>query len=384
MDISPITFRGRLGAAFGLRPKTWPALLSRAAWSLGWLRYMQRAAIASVEENLRQHVEHNAFPNPDDIFGPFTGLVQFSLDRGVPTLATDCWPALDAAVTAAEGRLQAKHGNPAARIHKGSPYFNIGACHFVAGDLESGFRFLAMAGEEDAHGGGNPFPVVLGDHILSRQFLIAPLAAALLPGWAARYHEITAHTLDEAELVAVIKRAALRPTDGMQLLVALHRLLKAQGGAQTDWTRYLRTRALAELLVALESMLRRIHPNHTGELQSQFEHMFSGKADYNGPFGTFHGDFLAGYKPPGGIDQRRTPGAVDWSVNQAIARIAAAPNRKAKAGLACYVAVRLRNTLLHVLESNLQIYGDEAKCLDMFGVCLATFRIAMDGEDGTL
>lgn len=384
MDISPITFRGRLGAAFGLRPKTWPALLSRAAWSLGWLRYMQRAAIASVEENLRQHVDHNAFPNPDDIFGPFTGLVQFSLDRGVPTLAPDCWPALDAAVTAAEGRLQAKHGNPAARIHKGSPYFNIGACHFVAGDLETGFRFLMMTGVENARGGGSPFPVLLGDHDLSRQFLIAPLVAQLLPGWAVRYHEITSRTLDEAELVALIKQAAQRPTDGIQFLVALHRLLKAQGGVQTEWTKYLRTRALAELLVALESMLRRINAPHAGEMQSQFEHMLAGLPDYTGTFGLFHANFRATFAPPGLPDQIRTPAAVDWSVNEAVTRIAAAPTRKAKAGVACYLAVRLRNTLLHVLESNLQIYGDEAKCLDMFGVCLSTFRIAMDGEDGTL
>jgi len=379
-----MTFTDRICAVLGLRPKTWPKLFSRAAWALGWVRYSQRVAVAEVENNLRRHIDENAFPNHDEIFGPFTGLVQFSWSHGVPTLAADCWPALDAALTAAETRKRVVLADPTAYIHKGSAYYNIGVCHFMVGDLESGFRFLAMTGEENARGGGDPFPVVLGDHPLSRQVLIAPLTTALLPGWAARYLEITNRTLDEAELVAVIKRAALRPTDGIQLLVALHRLLKAQGGQQTDWTRYLRTRALAEMLVALESMLRRIHVNFSGELQPQFEHMFSGKADYNGPFLAFHGNFSAIYKPPGGLDQRRTPGAVDWSVNEVITRIAAAPNRKAKAGLACYVAVRLRNTLLHVLESNLQIYTDEGKCMDMFGICFATFGIAMDGEDTKL
>ena len=86
------------------------------------------------------------------------------------------------------------------------------------------------------------------------------------------------------------------------------------------------------------------------------------------------------FKPPGGADTRRTPAAVDWSVNEVATRLVAAPHREAKAGLACYAAVRLRNTLLHVLENNLQIYADEAKCLDMFGISLAAYRVTMDRE----
>jgi len=190
--------------------------------------------------------------------------------------------------------------------------------------------------------------------------------------------------LDEAELAALIKQAARRPTDGLQLLLALHRLRKAQGSVQNDWTRYLRTRSLAELLVALESMLRRIQAPFQSELQAQFDQLFAGRPDYHQPFGTFHANFLAAFYPPGGPDNRRTPAAVDWSVNEVAARLAITPQRKHKAGLASYAAVRLRNTLLHVLESNLQIYQDEAKCLDMFGICLAVFRVAMDGEDGVL
>jgi hypothetical protein len=77
------------------------------------------------------------------------------------------------------------------------------------------------------------------------------------------------------------------PTDGIQFLLALHRLLKAQGGGQNDWTRYLRTRSLAELLVALESMLRRIQVPFSGELQNQFEHMFGGLPDYLSSFVDF-------------------------------------------------------------------------------------------------
>lgn len=348
------------------------------------LRQFQTAALGEVTENLRQKVDNNAFPHEDNIFGSFTMFVQFALDHRLYALATDCWPALDAALSAAEGRLQVVRANPAARVHKGSPYFNLAVCHFAAGDLESGFRFLAMTGDEHARAGGSPFPVLLGDHELSRQFLIAPLVADLLPGWAARYHEVTNRTLDEAELVALIKQASRRPTDGIQFLLALHRLRKAQGGVQNDWTRYLRTRSLAELLVALESMLRRAQAPFSGELQNQFGHLFAGRPDYHQSYGTFHADFLAAFAPPGGTDNKRTPAAVDWTVNEVVARLAANPHRRAKAGLACYVAVRLRNTLLHVLESNLQIYADEAKCLDMFGISLSAFRIAMDGENCVL
>lgn len=384
MDIPPITFLGRLGVAFKQPPKNWAGLLSRNAWSVQHLNQMQATVLAEVTENLRRKVDDNAFPDADQIFSPFTTLVVFALERGLPTLATDCWPALDAALTTAEGRMQVASGNPAARIHKGSPYFNLALCHFAAGDLERGFKFLAMTGDEHARAGGDPFPVLLGNHPLSRRFLIAPVVAELAPGWTVRYHELTNRNLDEAELIALVMQAARQPTDGIQLLLALHRLRKASGAVQNDWTRYLRTRSLAEMLVALESMLRRIHVGHQGELQSQFEHLFGGRADYQQAFGLFHTDFRAIYDPLGGPDTRRTPGAVDWSVNQAALRIAGAPHRKAKAGVAAYAAVRLRNTLLHVLEANLQIYHDEAKCLDMFAVCLAAFRVAMDGEDGAL
>ncbi len=214
--------------------------------------------------------------------------------------------------------MQVASGNPAARIHKGSPYFNLALCHFAAGDLERGFKFLAMTGDEHARAGGDPFPVLLGNHPLSRRFLIAPVVAELAPGWTVRYHELTNRNLDEAGLIALVMQGAQggRPF-GIQLLLALHRLRKASGAVQNDWTRYLRTRSLAEMLVALESMLRRIHVGHQGELQSQFEHLFGGRADYQQAFGLFHTDFRAIYDPLGGPDTRRTPGAVDWSVNRA-------------------------------------------------------------------
>jgi hypothetical protein len=108
-----------------------------------------------------------------------------------------------------------------------------------------------MTGDEHARAGGDPFPVLLGNHPLSRRFLIAPVVAELAPGWTVRYHELTNRNLDEAELIALVMQAARRPTDGIQLLLALHRLRKASGAVQNDWTRYLRTRSLAEMLVAL-------------------------------------------------------------------------------------------------------------------------------------
>lgn len=374
----------RLKAALNMRAKTWPQLLARNGWFATEQHHMGRMAMASVAENLRLKMEKRSSLTDDEAFAPFTSLVQFSLNVGLPQLASRYWPTLDKIIAASEQNLKAARSDPAARFHKGSPYYNIGLCHFVGGDLERGFQFLAMTGDEHANGGGDPFPVVLGDHVLSKQFLIAPLVAEFVPGWSTGYQEITNRVLNEAELVALIKRAAKRPTDGIQLLLSLHRLLKSRGSIQNDWTRYLRTRALAELLVSLESMLRRIQAGHSGELQSQFEKMFSGKTPYNGPFLAFHLAFKAAYKPPGGVDSTRTPAAVNWSVNEALTRIAAAGTREEKAGVACYAAVRLRNTLLHVLETNLDIYTDEAKCMDMFSVCLAAFGIAADGEDGVL
>ncbi len=344
-----------------------------------WIRIVRQ----NVESHLQQYIQTNSAGNPDDIFGAHTAFVKFSVENGIPKLPILCWEQkITPLVEAAENELKKK--NPNARIHKGAPLFNVGVCHFASGDLESGFKYLASAGREDELSGrGSPFPVLIGDHSLSKRFLIDPIIVKLAPLWLSDYQAITQSALDEAELVLLIKRAASRPTDGIQLVVALHRIMKASQPPQNDWTSFLRTRALADALVALESMLRRIHQTKgiESELHNQLTALLQVNAGASKEFNDFHQWFITNWKKK---NLEKSAAAVNACVVEALTRFVAASTPSAKAGIACYAAVRLRNSLLHVLENSLDVYTDELKCLTMMGYILAVFRIAKHGEDGTL
>jgi hypothetical protein len=138
-----------------------------------------------------------------------------------------CWEQTIAPLVA-EAEAEIGKTAPTTRFHKGAPLFNVGVCHFANGDLENGFKYLSSAGREDELSGrGGRFPVLIGDHYLSKRFLIGPVVAELLPSWQADYLSITGSSLDEGELTMLIKQIALRSSDGVQLVLALHRLLKS-------------------------------------------------------------------------------------------------------------------------------------------------------------
>lgn len=350
------------------------------------LRHFQSEAYRQTVENLCQHVHKVPFANPDAIFATHTLLAKFATENGVASLAIACWPPLAKQVEAAEAELRHSTGDPKAHIHKGAPLYNVGLCYFVNGDLENGFHYLTQAGDEDLFGGGTGLGVRLGDHTLSRPLLIAPVAQTFVPAWSARYSEITGKTLDEDELVTVIVHVAKRPMDAIQLVAALRRFLKAKAEPQNDWTRYLRTRALAELLNVLESTLRRKHHPYDGELAGQLKKLFLAGSLYLSAFGKIDQEFAKTFPKPVGAapNPQKTAAAVNWAVKETFKRIDGAAYREDKAGVACWLASRLRNNLLHVLENQLDIHSDEAKCTEVFGLMLGVLRLVKLGEEGAL
>jgi hypothetical protein len=139
---------------------------------------------------------------------------------------------------------------------------------------------------------------------------------------------------------------------------------------------------LGDALIALENMLRRSQQSRgiENELYAQLTEILSVNLNAKREFDSFHHRDVFKWK---GRKLHRSPAAVNDCVNEALNRMAAATTASEKAGIACYLAVRLRNTLLHVLENSLDIYADRTKCITMFGCALSFFRIAKHGEDGT-
>ncbi len=251
----------------------------------------------------------------------------------------------------------------------------MSVCHFKNGDLENGFKFLTETGNEDvANGSSDGLAVRLGDHPLSRQILIEPVVSAFAAPRSKHYLAITGCTLDELELRDLIKYAAQRPMDAIQLVAALQRFLKAKSSPQNDWTRYARIRALADLVIVVESTLRRKQRPCDGELCDQLTELLKGQSAYLSIFGTFNTDFGKVY--PKNSPKKKTAEAVDWCVQKTITFLNSGAPREKNGGAACFLTLRLRNSLLHVLEDQVNIFADEAKCTEVFGIALATLRLA--------
>jgi hypothetical protein len=362
------------------QPPLVPAEFISAAARLHDLR---DRVVRQTEADLADLVKGKVFSTADTVFGRHTTLAEFSQIYGFPTLTIDAWTALAPKAAAAEQALRTARGDPKVRIHKGAPLFNVGVCHFANGDLENGFKFLTETGNEDvANGTSDGLAVRLGDHPLSRQILIDPIVAAFSASWSKNYLAITGCKFDDAELRELVKYTAQRPMDAIQLVAALQRFLKAKSSPQNDWARYARIRALADLVIVVESTLRWKHRPIDGELAVQLGELLRGQSDYLSVFGTFNGDFGTAF--PANSPTKKTAAAVDWCINKTIVYLNSGEPQKKNGGAACFLTLRLRNSLLHVLEDRINIFADEAKCTEVFSVALATLRLAKLGSEGKL
>jgi len=343
----------------------------------------QQIIVANISESLRQRAENTWADADDKIFGAHTLFVKFAIAHRDPLPAIDIWENKIAPdVLLAEAHL-AKNGSPQPRIHKGAPLFNVGVACYVAGNLERAFGYVAAAGEENEKSGrGSPFPILIGDDILSRRFLIKPIVDRYFPVWAEDYKNVTNRDLNEAEFVDVLKNLAQRPADAIQFLFALHRFLKADLSFENYATKHIRTRAVAEALVALESTLRRSQGDAAGELRTQLEKLVKANGAVKSSFDNFTKDFDSCIK--GGAFDKRSPAAVNWTNMEAQTRLANETTVAGRAGIACYLALRLRNSLLHVVEDSLDMFQQKSLCERCLGLALATVRLAKHGEDATL
>ena len=76
--------------------------------------------------------------------------------------------------------------------------------------------------------------------------------------------------------------------------------------------------------------------------------------------------------------------AVNWAVSDTLSELSTAANVAARAGIVAYFAVRLRNSLMHVIDQSFDLYTDQAKCNRVFGLMLAAIRLSMHGDKGTI
>ncbi len=319
-------------------------------------------------------------PNLDALFAFHTDYASFCIKARLAQRPSRLWEARIAPIVEAS-ELRLKSVDPNARIHKGPPLFNVGLCSLACGDFDNAYRFFAEAGVEDERSGrGGRFKVLLGDHALSEKVLILPLEKTLFPLWSAQYGAITGQTLDKTEFQALLAGLARRPVDAFQTVIALHRFRRTIAGIENEATQHIRVRAIAELLIVLESALERQLSPRTNMLGGLLDALLQVNPTAQNAFRTLRSDFDTRYPRAA----PHSPPSTNWILGEANTRIANSRTTAEKIGNLCSLMHRLRNGVSHVLDSSLDIYSNAPLAKEIAGLVLCSLRIAKHGEDNTL
>jgi len=341
----------------------------------------EELVITNVREALARRLALNGPENDDDIFSAFTVFVEYCRARGLSHRAISLWNRdLRGLVEGAEQQMRRNDLN--ARIHKGSPLYNVGLSFFIIGNFERAYQFIAEAGIEDerSHRGART-QILIGNYELSRQILIAPLEEALLPSLENDYGAISDLKLNGQELNELFNWLVLRSADAFQTLIALHRFSKLQCPPGNEAAAHIQVRAIADLVVAVESSMRRWQVGMAGlQLHARTEQMLATNPAAQTQFHAFHGDFCAGWA----LQDRESAAALEWVISETVSRLAVAANPASRVGLATYLVVRLRNNLMHVLDDSLSLYSNSQLRTRIAGIVLSVVRISKRGDDQTL
>ena len=358
-------------------PATGTAAKVETPWSIAALQ---------TQLNLAARVLGKWTDDDDMLFAPHTGFVIECLRRRVPLLPVLAWKSeIEAAVVGCETELQ--KANPVARLHKGAIYFNVGLCHLESGDIDSAFQMFAAAGTEDEKSGrGDWANVLIGYHALSEGLIIQKVIdwIAARSNWAALYEEVTDRVLDQAELKALIGWLASKHEDAIQFLHALHRFIHADEMPVNLAKAHIQARAMADIILVVESSMRRWQVGVHGQLHARMTSMLAvgsvARIAFDDALTRFNTQFPT--KPP--HPDRETATGVNWAIDDHLTYYAATASRATRAGLVAYLALRLRNSFMHVIDGSISVYTDKPKLDELTGRMVAAVGLSMVGHSNTI
>lgn len=360
---------------------------------VGNLAAMEAWVVKTVKSNLLQRTQGSWSQADDDLFAPHT------------TYCVECWrtdiiqrpgilweTALAPEAEAADKVLMGR--TPPDRIHKGAPLVNSGFSCLVAGNLDRAMAVIAQAGEEEIlRGNAGGSTLVIGDHVLTEKALIDPIDRQLTSTvWPADFQAITNINLDKAELKRMLNWLSTKGGGvavALQALVGLRRFFDLRSYCTNDATKHLRVQNLADLVLVIESSMRAWQKGCEGlQLEGRMKKRISGLTNVSLAFQTTLGRFTSQFPKDPATNQahpdKETATGVNWAITDGLKAIDAAPDATSKAGAACYLAVRLRNSLMHVIDGSVDLYTDPVKLSRVTGIMLAAIRLSQRGEDGSL
>jgi len=110
------------------------------------------------------------------------------------------------------------------------------------------------------------------------------------------------------------------------------------------------------------------------------EHLLAPNHGAQDEFVSMHKAFGLAFPKPDG----ETADAVNWAVDEAISCFDNAASRADRVGVVAYMVVRLRNSLMHVMDADLFLYADHSKTMRAIGLAFGMLRISKHGSEKTV
>lgn len=334
------------------------------------LRGVEARLVDLVVANLEQKVAGTWTESDDALFAPLTSYVKPAWDLQWAHRAIRMWLVeLQPHVVAAEQRL-------GQRLHKGAPIFNTGLCFFMAGDLARAGQYIAEAGREDERTHGGASRLLLGDG-LAEQVLLRPLYGWLAATFGTAYRDATGLELSQDEVRGLVDFLSARNADAVLLIMALHRYVAQVEGPDNAASRLQRVRAFADLLLVFESSLRKWQILPTPPRAELCRRSTELLRPSTPAFDEFN--LRLGAYP--GVDWEDTA-VLDGMVRQEIQRFADVSRRPEKLAVAVFASYRLRNSVMHVLDDQLELFRETTVLEQVVGLALVAIRASRFGAEG--
>jgi hypothetical protein len=348
------------------------------------LSHVEEHIVRKTEERLREGVKRGRTFDDDWAFEYHTEYVDWAGIAGLYRRPAVLWRTrLAPIVERAEAELAGKRAG--ARIHKGAPFYNVGLSLFRCGAFDAAIQFIGAAGvEEKLLKRGKQSLLLVGRNALSKQVLIEPVIKFKLFDWSKDYESITGQEFGEAEFISLLDWLSKRQLgDAIEAVASPHRVMATFEAPNNDTASHARVQALAGLVLVVESSLRQWQSDSLAgkQLNDRLVNLLSANARAAGSYTRIKSEFDGRWT---GAAKKETPAAVNWIIRRALSRLRQFRSVGSRAGVAAFLALRLRNSLMHLIDSDLKIYRDEDLLCRLLGIIFAVIRLSRHGEEATL
>lgn len=350
------------------------------------LNEMEKLVLDDFKERLKQRVTGQWDSQDDRLFDKYTEYCAACWDGLIPQRATLLW-LVEMSPLADKADVEIGKAQSGQMIHRGSPLYNVGVSFFLAGDFDRAYVYMGAAGEADFKlRGGDADAILLGEHPLARRLLRDTLYSWISrPGmWGDLYQRTCGVPLSDDEFRKLL--TWMRTNDAIQTLISLHRLANLVVGPKNTASQHLGVQWLADLVQVFESSLRKWQVNAGGQLQARVYSDPDSLLKANVPAHTAFKDAENRFCDELAAKHfvKDSSDAVNWVVNDCLTVHSQAADTATCSGVACYLVYRVRNSLMHVIDTSIDLYTDTKKLMKVAGLAFSVIRLSRHGAEGTI